>query len=76
MIGPSIAGIIMGAFGVSSCFLINSLSFLAVLISLFFIHPIACETVQEKDEQGVLPASAKDSNTSFTMKRSLPRCCS
>lgn len=53
MIGPSIAGIIMGAFGVSSCFLINSLSFLAVLISLFFIHPIACETVQEKDEQGV-----------------------
>jgi len=53
MIGPSIAGIIMGACGVSSCFLINSLSFLAVLISLFFIHPIACETVQEKDEQGV-----------------------
>jgi len=53
MLGPSIAGIIMGAFGVSSCFLINSLSFLAVLISLFFIHPIACETVQEKDEQGV-----------------------
>ncbi len=53
MIGPSIAGIIMGAFGVSSCFLINSLSFLAVLISLFFIHPVACETVQEKDEQGV-----------------------
>ena len=53
MIGPSIAGIIMGAFGVSSCFLINSLSFLAVLISLFFIHPIACETAQEKDEQGV-----------------------
>ena len=53
MIGPSIAGIIMGSFGVSSCFLINSLSFLAVLISLFFIHPIACETVQEKDEQGV-----------------------
>ncbi|MDD4312577.1 MAG: MFS transporter, partial [Eubacteriales bacterium] len=51
MIGPSIAGIIMGAFGVSACFLVNSLSFLAVLISLFFIHPIACEVVKEKEEQ-------------------------
>ncbi len=40
MIGPSVAGIVMGSLGVSACFLINSVSFAAVLISLFFIHPI------------------------------------
>lgn len=53
MIGPSLAGILMGAFGVSSCFLINSLSFGAVLISLFFIHPVACVVPEEKERQGV-----------------------
>jgi MFS family permease len=53
MIGPSLAGILMGAFGVSSCFLINSLSFGAVLISLFFIHPVACAVPEQKEQQGV-----------------------
>jgi predicted MFS family arabinose efflux permease len=37
IIGPSIAGIIMGYFGVAVCFFVNSISFAAVLISLFFI---------------------------------------
>lgn len=53
MIGPSLAGILMGAFGVSSCFLINSLSFGAVLISLFFIHPVACAMPEQKEQKGV-----------------------
>ena len=53
MIGPSLAGILMGAFGVSSCFLINSLSFGAVLISLFFIHPVTCALPEEQPRQGV-----------------------
>ena len=47
MIGPSVAGIVMGAFGVSACFLINSISFAAVLISLFFIHPIVCDVPKD-----------------------------
>ena len=53
MIGPSLAGILMGTLGVSACFLINALSFGAVLISLFFIHPIPCEVPREKEQQGV-----------------------
>ena len=53
MIGPSIAGILMGAFGVASCFLINSLSFVAVLISLFFIHPIPSGVPEETSAQSV-----------------------
>ena len=53
MIGPSLAGILMGSFGVSACFLINSLSFGAVLISLFFIHPVACAVPEQTERQGV-----------------------
>ncbi|MBI4849595.1 MAG: MFS transporter [Nitrospirae bacterium] len=34
MIGPTIAGIIMGSIGLSACFYINSISFLAVIIGL------------------------------------------
>lgn len=37
VIGPAVAGIIMGYIGITSCFFINSISFAAVLISLFFI---------------------------------------
>lgn len=53
MLGPSIAGLVMGAYGVSACFLINSLSFGAVLISLFFIHPNECVISQETKSMGV-----------------------
>ena len=53
MLGPSIAGIVMGSLGIPACFLINSLSFGAVLVSLFFIHPTACE-LPAAQKQGVM----------------------
>lgn len=53
MIGPSLAGILMGVLGISSCFLINALSFGAVLVSLFFIHPVACAVPEQTERQGV-----------------------
>ena len=53
MIGPSVAGILMGTLGVSACFLVNSLSFGAVLISMFFIHPVACAVPEEQEKKGV-----------------------
>ena len=53
MIGPSLAGILMGTIGISACFLVNSLSFAAVLISLFFIHPVACAVPEEKEKKGM-----------------------
>ncbi|AEE15256.1 major facilitator superfamily MFS_1 [Thermodesulfobium narugense DSM 14796] len=37
IIGPSIAGFLVALFGEAICFLINAVSFLAVLTSLFFI---------------------------------------
>ncbi len=53
MIGPSLAGILMGTLGVSACFLVNSLSFGAVLISLFFIRPVACVVPEQGERQGM-----------------------
>lgn len=38
IIGPAIAGIIMGTVGIAMCFLINGISFAAVLIGLFFVR--------------------------------------
>lgn len=38
VIGPAIAGVIMLKWGISWCFILNSLSFIAVLISLFNLN--------------------------------------
>ncbi len=48
IIGPALAGIIMGPWGVASCFLINAVSYGAVIISLFFVKPYLIEKVQMK----------------------------
>ncbi len=55
MIGPAIAGIVMGAYGAGFCFLLNSISFLAVILSLFFIKPIQTlpDEIGEKKHQTV-----------------------
>jgi len=41
IIGPSIAGIIIGIWGVGWCLIINGVSFIAILISFFMMHPPA-----------------------------------
>jgi predicted MFS family arabinose efflux permease len=38
IIGPSIAGIIMGMLGIAACFFINAVSFGTVIISILLIH--------------------------------------
>jgi MFS family permease len=40
VLGPAIAGLIMAYLGVAYCFLINAISFAAVLISFIWIHPL------------------------------------
>lgn len=47
IVGPAAAGLIMGQFGIAFCFLVNSVSFAAVLISLFFIHPVTAPPPRE-----------------------------
>ena len=40
VVGPAIAGILLGTYGVGICFLLNGLSFAAVLVSLIFVKPL------------------------------------
>lgn len=54
LLGPSIAGLVMGSLGVSACFLINSISFGAVLFSLIFIHPVPCTRPEDCGGMGVM----------------------
>ncbi len=49
ILGPALAGVIMGAFGIAYCFYINSFSFAAVIVSLLFIKT---DTVQMVKKQG------------------------
>ena len=49
IIGPTIAGMVMGYAGIASCFFINSISFAAVVISLFFIKLEVVHKENKKD---------------------------
>jgi MFS family permease len=49
VLGPALAGIVMGTVGIASCFYINSFSFAAVLAGLFFVHPMTVPPVKEKN---------------------------
>lgn len=60
IIGPSIAGVIMGYFGVGICFLINSISYAAVLISLFNIKPRVLVNPKKKIENVKVVSEIKD----------------
>jgi MFS family permease len=58
VIGPALAGIIMVTMGIASCFLINSLSFAAVIVGLFFIHPMTEHRPHQTD--GTILADIKE----------------
>ncbi len=38
LVGPALAGLVLGAFGVAICFLIDAISYLAVIASLLMMH--------------------------------------
>ncbi|MHB8840922.1 MAG: MFS transporter [Candidatus Aquicultor sp.] len=48
LVGPAIAGLIIGSLGVAASFYINSLSFLAVIIALLLIKPPPVKTRQSE----------------------------
>jgi MFS family permease len=54
IIGPALAGIVMGYAGVAVCFFANAISFGAVVISLFFINLHPVETKPKAKESNVL----------------------
>jgi MFS family permease len=52
--GPSVAGILLGFAGVGVCFLVNAISFLAVLLSLFLMRTRDFFPIQEFERPRVL----------------------
>jgi MFS family permease len=57
MIGPALAGIFVASIGLAGCFYINGISFLAVIIALFFIK---IRNGQRPDNQNTALADLKD----------------
>jgi MFS family permease len=53
LVGPSVAGILIAALGEGYCFLINGLSFIAVITALFFIIPLAAAAPEEPGEASI-----------------------
>lgn len=70
IIGPTIAGLVMGWFGIGACFLINSISFAAVLISLVFVKPIKIEKTHEIELKNI-KAEIKEGLNYIFGKRSI-----
>ncbi|MEN8264492.1 MAG: MFS transporter, partial [Nitrospirota bacterium] len=54
MIGPAIAGILMGIIGLAACFFINALSFLATIVALLRMK-FGPDGVRSAPKPGVLP---------------------
>jgi len=52
VIGPTIAGLVMGYVGIGACFLINSISYGAVLIGLLFVKPNE-DPIENKHEKNI-----------------------
>ena len=50
VVGPAIAGILIGLVGIPICFYLNALSFVAVIISLFMIKTTNIQPLPEKIE--------------------------
>lgn len=50
IIGPALAGIVMGFWGIGVCFLIRAISLGVIAISLLFIHPLKINKVISKSK--------------------------
>jgi len=48
-IGPAIAGVLISVIGMSGCFYLNGISFLAVIVALFWIKPVKNRAAQKNN---------------------------
>jgi MFS family permease len=55
IIGPAVAGLLIGAVGIAVCFYINSLSFVAVIIGIWMIDvPVKSSAIKDKNSHHVI----------------------
>ena len=69
IVGPALAGIVMGLFGAAFCFLLNSISFTAVIICLLFIKPKNHSAIHKSDSK--IMADIKDGLSYLFRSRTL-----
>jgi MFS family permease len=68
VIGPSLAGLLLLRLGAASCFALNALSFLAVIIALLLIVPGKhSQNVQEHREDAIFLASSSSTERSSSV---------
>ena len=72
IVGPAIAGLVIGYYGVGMCFLVNSISFAAVIISLFFIHPLTIQATVTSSKR--ILADIKDHHRHFCHEQQRAVC--
>lgn len=65
LIGPAIAGILIASFGEGVCFLINALSYIAVLIALFAMR-IITKPIEKRNELKILHEMKEGFEYSFS----------
>jgi len=53
VIGPALAGILMGSIGMAACFFLNAISYAVVFISLLFVRPLS-PVNQQSNRLGVM----------------------
>ena len=53
VIGPALAGILMGSIGLAACFFLNAISYAIVFVSLLFVRPIS-QAKPQGDRPGVI----------------------
>jgi MFS family permease len=53
VVGPSVAGALIVTVGTTPCFAVNAISYLAVIVALFFVHPLSSGRAVKKGSGGV-----------------------
>jgi MFS family permease len=51
LVGPALAGYVIGAWGTASAFYLNAISYVALMIAVATIHPRAKGTAEEEDQR-------------------------
>lgn len=69
VIGPALGGAVIAAAGVGACFLLNAVSFVAVLASLALIRPHELVPLDRGDDR---PTLVRGSREAFSFLRSVP----
>jgi len=54
VVGPAVAGVLIATVGTTPCFGLNALSYIAVIVALIAIRPLAARTRKRKASGGVL----------------------